>query len=282
MKRDNIFVAIGVIAVLITGMIYLSDVKQSVKAEELYSNLANQTHIAISNNYIADDTLKVMYLGATRRVSDSDINRYKEISSCHGVLPEEKPPVMLERYQELYKQNTDLAGWISVGENIDYPIMKCADNENFYLHNDFNKQDSKYGALYLSQESEIGQKGINVIYGHSMKDGSMFGSLKKYLDADYLEANKVIQINSLYEEMQYEVVAVFKSQIYMSDDEVFKYYTYKGEISEEQFQEYIMGVSDIADYSNLDAVEYDDSLIELVTCNYHVENGRLVVLCKKI
>ena len=282
MKKENIFIILGVMAVLVTGINCLNNVNESIQAEQLYNSLATQTYHLTSDVFALDDVHNTLYLGATNRVLDKDMKKCKPISSANGVSTEETPQVVLDEYKDLYSQNSDMAGWISVGEQINYPIMKCAEDENFYLHNDFNKLESSYGALYLSEESKIGQKGINVIYGHSMKDGSMFGSLKKYLDADYLEENKVIQIDSIYENMRYEVVAVFKSQIYMSNEEVFRYYSYKGDVSEGLFQDYINGVSNIAEYNNLESVKYGDSLIELVTCNYHVENGRLVVLCKKI
>lgn len=282
MKKENIFLAIGVTAVIVTGSNLISNMNESIQAEQLYDSLATQTYHLTSDVFALDDVHNTLYLGATNRVLDKDMKKCKPISSANGVSTEEKTLVVLDEYEDLYAQNNDLAGWISVGEKINYPVMKCAEDENFYLHNDFNKQESMYGALYLSEESEIGQRGINVIYGHCLKNGDMFGSLKEYLDADYLEANKIIEIDSLYEKMQYEVVAVFKSQIFMSDDDVFKYYSYKGDISEDRFNDYLNGVSDIADYYNFEDVKYGDSLIELVTCNYHVKNGRLVVLCKKI
>lgn len=282
MKKEDIFVILGVTAVLVTGINCLNNVNESIQAEQLYNSLATQTYHLTSDVFALDDVHNTLYLGATNRVLDKDMKKCQAISSINGVLTEEQAPDILDEYKALYDQNNDLAGWISVGEKINYPVMRCAEDENFYLHNDFNKQESIYGALYLSEESEIGQRGINVIYGHHMKDGSMFGSLKEYLSNDYCEANKIIQIDSLYEKMQYEVVAVFKSQIYTSDDDVFKYYSYKGDISEDRFNEYLDGISDIAEYLNLDGVCYGDSLIELVTCNYHVKNGRLVVLCKKI
>ena len=282
MKKEDMLIAVGVAAVLITGSSYLSDVNQNIKADKVYESIASQVQPVTSDDFALGTNEKVWYLNATQRVLDTDMKKYRGILNSNGVSTEETPQVILDEYKDLYSQNSDMAGWISVGEQINYPIMKCAEDENFYLHNDFNKLESSYGALYLSEESKIGQKGINVIYGHSMKDGSMFGSLKKYLDADYLEENKVIQIDSIYENMRYEVVAVFKSQIYMSNEEVFRYYSYKGDVSEGLFQDYINGVSNIAEYNNLESVKYGDSLIELVTCNYHVENGRLVVLCKKI
>lgn len=282
MKKEDMLIAVGVAAVLITGSSYLSDVNQNIKADKVYESIASQVQPVTSDDFALGTNEKVWYLNATKRVLDTDMKKYRGILNSNGVSTEETPQVVLDEYKDLYSQNSDMAGWISVGEQINYPIMKCAEDENFYLHNDFNKLESSYGALYLSEESKIGQKGINVIYGHSMKDGSMFGSLKKYLDADYLEENKVIQIDSIYENMRYEVVAVFKSQIYMSNEEVFRYYSYKGDVSEGLFQDYINGVSNIAEYNNLESVKYGDSLIELVTCNYHVENGRLVVLCKKI
>ena len=74
---------------------------------------------------------------------------------------------------------------------------------------------------------------------------------------------------------------MFRSQVFDEEDtDNFHYYDYKGDITEDSFKNYINGVSNLCSYNDLGSVSYGDSLLELVTCEYHVNNGRLVVLCR--
>lgn len=98
----------------------------------------------------------------------------------------ENEPVILSRYSDLYKENSDLIGWLSIdGMEIDYPVMQCEDDE-YYLHHDFYGNDSKYGCLYVRKEADINTGSNFIIYGHNMKDGSMFGDLDSYLKESFI------------------------------------------------------------------------------------------------
>lgn len=108
----------------------------------------------------------------------------QEADTFAGNLPaeaEESPPPLLEKYAALHEENPDLAGWLSIeGMVIDYPVMQCEDDE-YYLHHDFYGNDSKYGCLYVRGVADVNTPGTNfIIYGHNMKDGSMFGDLDLY------------------------------------------------------------------------------------------------------
>ncbi len=101
-------------------------------------------------------------------------------------------PQMLERYTELYEINQDLAGWLSIeGMKIDYPVMQCED-DSYYLHHDFYGQDSKYGCLYVKERADFDAGTNFMIYGHNMKDGSMFGDLDLYLKEEFYKEHPAI------------------------------------------------------------------------------------------
>ena len=118
MKKENIFLAIGVTAVIVTGSNLISNMNESIQAEQLYDSLATQTYHLTSDVFALDDVHNTLYLGATNRVLDKDMKKCKPISSANGVSTEEKTLVVLDEYEDLYAQNNDLAGWISVGEKI--------------------------------------------------------------------------------------------------------------------------------------------------------------------
>ncbi len=120
-----------------------------------------------------------------------------------------------------------------------------------------------------------------IIYGHHMKNGTMFAGLEKYKDEDYYREHPVIHFDTLYEQQEYEIIAVFKSQIYRKSDKVFKHYTFLNAESKAAFNAYITGVKALALYDTGITASYGDALLTLVTCAYHTENGQVVVVARK-
>ncbi|MCM1268324.1 MAG: class B sortase [Bacteroidales bacterium] len=189
---------------------------------------------------------------------------------------------MLERYQKLYQENNDLAGWLSIeGMKIDYPVMQCEDDE-YYLHHDFEGKDSKYGCLYVRECADL-EEGTNfLIYGHNMKDGSMFGDLDLYREEAFYREHSRITFDTLYREHSYEIVSVFLSQIYEEDDNKFKYYQFYDAETEEEFLDFYENIKAMALYDTGVEASYGDTFLTLSTCAYHVTNGRLAVVAKRV
>lgn len=194
----------------------------------------------------------------------------------------ENPPI-LAQYETLYQANDDLVGWLSIeGMVIDYPVMRSEDDE-FYLHHNFQGEEDKYGCLYVRNRADVDTPGTNfIIYGHNMKDGSMFGDLDLYRKKSFYQEHEVIRFDTLYEERSYEIVAVFLSQVYAEQDEAFKYYQFYEAETEEEFQYFYENIKELSLYDTGVAAEYGDTFLTLSTCAYHVTDGRLVVVAKRI
>jgi sortase B len=257
---------------IVSGIIWFNNYLVGYKNEQLYEQLADE--VKDNKEPIAEIT----------DITESDVVS-EDLSPESGETDSEsKEPVIIEKYQDLYNKNSDLVGWIKIGDIIDYPVMKNNEEGDYYLYRNFKKEESKYGSIYLNNECDLNLKSsISLIYGHNMKDGAMFGKLKRYLDKDFFEQNRIIELDTLYEENQYEVVGVFLSKIYNQDElNVFKYYNIEGALSEGDFNDYKDGVSQLLKIGDLSEVNYGDTLVELVTCSYHEEEGKLIVLCKKI
>ena len=94
---------------------------------------------------------------------------------------------VLPELAELYQQNSDLAGWIRIEDtNINYPVMHTPDNPDFYLKHGFDKKYSDYGCPYVQENCDVQLPSDNVIiYGHHMKNGSMFCDLEKIKRQDF-------------------------------------------------------------------------------------------------
>lgn len=216
----------------------------------------------------------------------NDLEQYKVEQED---LRTEKGTVIGE-YVNLYKQNPDIIGWIRIeGTNINYPVMQTQDDPEFYLRKDFKKEYSLSGTPFMDAASDIFIPTSNwTIYGHHMKDGTMFMDVTKYADYEFYEEHKIIEFDTIYREgggkAKYEVLAAFYAEIKNVDEGGFKYYQYAGITTEKSFNEYVAGVKAESEYDTDVEAEYGDQLITLSTCNYHVGDGRgrFAVVAKRV
>ena len=183
---------------------------------------------------------------------------------------------ILEKYSSLYKENTDMAGYIYLPNGIGYPIMYTPYNQNYYINHDFNKAGSREGLPFLNRYSLLGLQGISLMYGHNLKSGRGFTVLKKYLDKEYFDENKYIQADTLYNVQEYEVVAVALTSL----NDPFSYYEYVGDLNQRDFETWKMGFEDYVVRGSLSELTCEDKVLELSTCYYHKDDGRLVVILK--
>lgn len=192
---------------------------------------------------------------------------------------------ILSEYEELYNENPDLIGWIKVEDTpIDYPVMQTFDDPTFYIHRDWNKNESTYGLPLVDARCTL-ESGNIIIYSHNMKNGTMFGSLKKYNEQSFYEEHQIIKFDTIYEKAEYQIIAVLLAQVFYDEEpneNEFVYYNYIDLGSKEEFQEYVDQVKERSLYDTGVTAEYGDSLITLCTCNYHVKDGRFLVVAKKI
>lgn len=190
----------------------------------------------------------------------------------------------LSDYQDLYLQNNDMVGWIKIEDTkINYPIMQSKDNPNFYLKHGFDKAYTDYGCPYIQENCDVDIPSDNlIIYGHNMKDSSMFSRLMKYTDKSFWESHKTISFDTLTEKCDYEIIAAFKTVVYTDSPESFKYYQFINADTRDEFNAYITKCKELALYDTGVTAEYGDKLITLSTCEYSRNNGRMVVVAKKI
>lgn len=196
---------------------------------------------------------------------------------------EEKTYVVLEKYKNLYKTNKNLIGWLKIDDtNIDYPVMQTVNNE-YYLDHNTKQEKDKNGTLFLDKDCSITRTSTNfIIYGHHMKSGKMFGDLDHYKEEEFYKKHKTISFDTIYEEGTYEVMYVFLSKIYYEEEVVFKYYQFIDANSEQEFDSYMEEMAQMSLYDTGVTAQYGDQLLTLSTCDYEQEDGRFVVVAKRI
>jgi sortase B len=173
-------------------------------------------------------------------------------------------------FKELISINADCIGWIVVpNTNINYPIVKGEDN-NFYLNHNFEKSSNGGGAIFMDYRLEPGFSNFNnIIYGHNMKNGSMFSHLKKYTDKDFFNTNKLFYLYTLDGTYEVEVVSAYVTKA----DSM----TYNLDFDSSDKIKYINYIkSESLIYSDT-AISAESNLLTLSTCAYEFEDARTVV-----
>lgn len=185
-------------------------------------------------------------------------------------------------YADLKAQNPDFFGWISIeGTHIDYPVMFTPDDPEQYLRRAFDGSSSQSGVPFLSADCFAGG-GNWLIYGHNMKNGSMFADLLNYAREDFWQAHPLIRFDTLEEEGTYEVVAAFYARVYTEGESGFAYYAYTDISRQADFEAYLAQVSGAALYDTGVQAQYGDQLITLSTCTNRSQDERFVVVGRQI
>ena len=195
---------------------------------------------------------------------------------------EEGGSARLEAYALLHQENEDMAGWLRIdGTVIDYPVMHTPEEPERYLRRGFDGSDAAGGCLFL--DGACSPDGAHaIVYGHRMDDGSMFGGLSAYAQADYAGVHPVIRYDTLEREGEYQVMAAFYSRVYTDRDQgAFRYYQYQDLSDPAVFQAYVDQVKSAALYETGVEASYGDRLLTLSTCSYHTAEGRFVVVARE-
>lgn len=230
---------------------------------------------------------KLQSLSAMRNADTESTKQIEEIAN--GSIENKnkaeyaKLTEILSEFKNIYEKNTDLIGWINLPDTlIDYPVLQRDDNE-YYLNHDFYGDISKHGSIFMDCKNDVLLPSTNLIlYGHNMKDGTMFSALRKYKDQSFFENHKIISFHTIYEKSQYEIISVFLSKVYLKNEDVFKYYQFVHASNHEEFDEFYHNIKELSLYDTNNEAQYGDTFITLSTCDYTTEDGRLVVVAKKI
>lgn len=186
----------------------------------------------------------------------------------------------LEIYRKLKESNGDLVGWVRIDNTpIDYPVMQTPDDPDFYLTHGFEKNRSVYGMIYMDARCRLDGSCSNyLLYGHHMKNGSMFASLDKYGSEDYYKENPVIRFDTLDECGTWEIFAVFKISASGLVEEKAAMLTAGTEENYNALVEYAKAHSF---YDTGITPEWPETLLTLATCEYTQKDGRLLVIARR-
>lgn len=190
---------------------------------------------------------------------------------------------ILPEYKDLYAMNNDMVGWIKIEDTkINYPVLQTdLNNKDYYIDHDFYRRARGCGAIYVREQCDVFEPSDNcTLYGHHMKDMSMFAGLDYYKNKSFWETHQTFTFDTLYEHHTYLVIAVFKTT--GNAGQGFPYHQFENADNEEEFNQFIDTVMELSMYDTGFTAQYGDKLLCLSTCEYTQTNGRFVVVAKRL
>ena len=200
--------------------------------------------------------------------------------------PTESKQVKTDRMlkiQELQKQNPDIIGWIEIeNTDINFPVLQGTDN-SFYMNHDYQKKYSFNGSIFLDANYKWNPPSSNLlIYGHNMKNNTMFQSLLKYKSINFYKQHPNIRFSTINEDAYYEIISVLETRVfYASDKNVFRYYYFINAQNETEYNEFVNNAKKESLYDTGKTASYGEQLLTLSTCSYHTKDGRFAIIAKK-
>lgn len=168
-------------------------------------------------------------------------------------------------FEELWKTNEEIYAWIQIpGTDIDYPIAQRADDDAYYLNHTVEGTEGLPGSIYTEAINNKDFSDFNtVIYGHNMKNGTMFAGLHKYEDKDFLKENPYVYIYLPDRTLKYQIFAA----VVFDDRHMMYSFDYSMTEGRQQFLDEIKGVRTMeSSYDENVTVGTDSNIITLATC----------------
>ena len=213
----------------------------------------------ISDVYLSDDGGE----SSSNEIQDND----------DLVESEENNKTINTNEEELKSINSNYEMWIQIpNTEINYPIVQAEDNE-YYLKHNFKNESNMSGTIFVDYRNNIDEDKNIIVYGHNMRNGTMFNNITKFKEDSFFNSNDTINIirnNTLY---QYEIFSVYvEDESKVSLDIEF--------IDDEAFVKYVSNEGLKSMYNKDITISKEDKIITLVTCSYEYTGARTILVAK--
>ena len=280
-KIINLILLLLVIFVDLYIIKYFYDTYQSKKENNLLNEISLKNSSSnMYNNGIVDKTDEQKNSEEKQDEEKETQSSEKESENSDNEYTKTERMLKLE---ELQRQNSDIKAWLEIeNTDINYPVLQTTDNEYYMKHN-YKKQYSINGSVFLDKDCKWEPLSANLlIYGHNMKNNTMFQSLLKYKDKNFYDAHPLVRFTTNKEDAYYEIFSVFESRVYYkSEKNVFRYYFFVNCNNSQEFDEYVQNAKKASLYDTGKSASFGDKLMTLSTCSYHTKDGRFAVIAKK-
>lgn len=233
--------------------------------------------------YIVEDAIQthLCFEELAESVKEETYVEKMMLGPSHTPSSTNKTSEILPQYQALYEENSDFAGWIQIEDTeLNYPVMYTPDHPEYYLYRTFDHSDSMSGTPFIGEGSSLHPKSNNlIVYGHHMKNQTMFATLLEYQEEQFWREHPDIQFDTLFQTGTYEVMSVFFIDVTPNNGH-FAFYDFIDLDTEAQYQEFLERCKQLSLYETGISATASDDFITLVTCSDYA-NGRFVVVAKE-
>ena len=172
MKKEYILLGILVVVLLAAGLWIFQIIIEYQRADQEYEELTEYIRETDEEDTAQDD-----------KTENKEVEETEESGSAEDFTVD---------FEALKQINADIVAWLRIPGVLDYPVVQGTDN-SYYLHNTFRKEYNIAGSIFLdARNASDFSDSKNIIYGHNMRNGSMFHVLRKFQDLDFYQANREI------------------------------------------------------------------------------------------
>lgn len=245
------------IFILILALLLVFSIVQIIKTTYDYRN-SQQVYESLQSEFVE-----------TKDIEDTDPDIF-----THPVEEAETAPITID-FNSLLEKNGDIVGWIYCqGTPINYPVVQ-AENNDYYLRRDLNGKYLFGGTVFVDyRNAAIGEDNNYILYGHNMKDGTMFSSLTKYKKQSYYDKHPVLYY--LTPDVNYKIELY--AGIVVRRDAII----YAPNPDEEEFAEFLHKAKTNSSFDSDIEISENDTLITLSTCSYEYNNARYIIIGKLV
>lgn len=257
---------------------------RSMASKKLYDEIGSNYHNVATTQVVTEAQTEESALEETE-VPTETTTEVKHYSVMEGAA-------------NLLSINPEVIGYLSIPDTeVDYPVMQHpndVEGDEYYLHHDLQGNRSQNGSIFLDSRCSFDAVGADgtlaipnsdnlIVYGHDMRDRSMFGSLRDYRSVDgYYEAHPLIFLNSNYETYVFKIYAYFIADAEDTTDTRFDYWNRINFDDETAFYDYVNEVKRRTLRNTSVDVKYGDQLLTLSTCNGAFSTARLVICARMV
>lgn len=210
-----------------------------------------------------------------REAVASDTESASSAESAASETSQESAEEVPIDFTELRKSCPDAYAWIYIdGTNVDYPVVQAKGDQSYYLTHSAEQETSRSGAIYTE---DLNKKDfsdpVTVIYGHNMRDGSMFQSLHRYEDRAFFNEHREIIVYLPQKVLHYRVFSAYNTD----DRHILKTYDFSNTDDYQSYLDYVMAQKSMTAYVADDAdVTVNSHILVLSTCN-GIDDQRYIV-----
>ena len=203
---------------------------------------------------------------------------YGDLQKYIALVEETSPAVEEQTYsidwKSLQAVNPDVVAWIKIPSTVvDYPIVQAKDNQ-YYLKKGFDGKKNSCGTIFMNTDNRMDFSDDNtVLYGHNMKNGSMFAVLNKYREEAFYKEHKEVWLFTPYWERKYQIISAHKA----ADGSE----TYAAEFGD-RYAEHVAKEASMSIYDTGNGYNVDLPMVTLSTCTGHGALDRMVLICQPV